>query len=88
MIQTILINNTACFDSTIGITFTPILINFIYGSNGSGKTTISNVISNYTPFPACRLDWGVAAPLQTLVYNKSFIEENFEQLSELKGILT
>jgi len=88
MIKNITIKDTASFDKVHGINFTPTLVNFIYGSNGSGKTTISNVIHNCSAFPSCKLDWGLATPLQTLVYNRSFIEENFEQLSELKGIFT
>ena len=88
MIRNITIKNTASFDYVGGINFTPTLINFIYGSNGSGKTTISNIISNCAAFPNCNLHWGLATPLQTLVYNRTFIEENFEQSSELKGIFT
>ena len=88
MIKNITIKDTASFDSAVGITFTPTLINFVYGSNGSGKTTISNVIANCRIFPNCNLDWGLATPLQTLVYNRNFIEENFEQSTELKGIFT
>ncbi len=88
MIKTITIKGTASFDDTIGVTFSPTLINFIYGSNGSGKTAFSNVIANCSKTPNCILDWGLSTPLQTLVYNKTFIEENFEQSSEVKGIFT
>ena len=88
MIKNITIKNTASFDNEKGINFSPTLINFIYGSNGSGKTAISNVLRNCPAFPSCNLDWGLATPLQTLVYNRSFIEENFEQSTELKGIFT
>jgi wobble nucleotide-excising tRNase len=88
MIKNIIIKNTASYDSAVGISFIPTLINFIYGSNGSGKTTISNVIANCSTFANCKLDWGLEIPLQTLVYNRTFIEENFEQFAELKGIFT
>lgn len=88
MIKNITIRDTASFDNVNGIYFTPTLINFIYGSNGSGKTAISNVLRNCAAFPSCNLDWGLATPIQTLVYNRTFIEENFEQSSELKGIFT
>ena len=88
MIENITIKDTASFDKVAGVSFSPTLINFIYGSNGSGKTTISNVIANSASFPSCILDWGITAPLQTLVYNRTFIEHNFEQSSELKGIFT
>lgn len=88
MIKNITIKDTASFDNSIGVVFSPTLINFIYGANGSGKTTISNVVANCSFYPVCNLDWGLATPLQTLVYNKKFIEDNFEQSSELKGIFT
>jgi len=88
MIKSITIRDTASFDNVNGIYFTPTLVNFIYGSNGSGKTVISNVIRNCSDFPSCNLDWGLSTPIQTLVYNRAFIEENFEQSSELKGIFT
>ncbi|MBN1791646.1 MAG: AAA family ATPase [Bacteroidales bacterium] len=88
MIKNIAIKDCASFDSVNGINFAPTLVNYIYGSNGSGKTAISNVIRDCTSYPLCSLDWGLAAPLQTLVYNRTFIEENFEQSKELKGIFT
>ena len=88
MLKKITIKDIASFDKENGDSFAPTLINFIYGSNGSGKTTISNVIANCSAFPSCNLDWGLDAPLQTLVYNRTFIENNFEQSSELKGIFT
>lgn len=88
MIKKITIKDTASFDNVIGVSFVPTLINFIYGSNGSGKTTISNIIADCSAHPNCNIDWGLATPLQTLVYNRKFIESNFEQLSELKGIFT
>ncbi len=88
MIKGITIKDTASFDIKVGVVFTPTLINFIYGSNGSGKTSISNVIANCSLFPNCNLDWGLTTPLQTLVYNRNFIEDNFEQSTELKGVFT
>jgi wobble nucleotide-excising tRNase len=62
--------------------------NFIYGSNGSGKTTISRVIANETQYPDCTIKWRGGSKLETLVYNRDFVENNFNQTSELKGIFT
>jgi len=64
----------------------PRKINFCYGSNGSGKTTIANVIANY-PTNGAQLTW-VNEPLQTVVYNRSFVEENFGETSRIGGIFT
>ena len=52
-------------------------VNFIYGSNGSGKTTISNVIKSVGEYKDCELSWNGGIPLSTLVYNKSFKDKNF-----------
>jgi wobble nucleotide-excising tRNase len=63
-------------------------VNFVYGANGSGKTTISRVIADESRFPACSINWKGSTKLQTMVYNQDFIEKNFNQLAELKGIFT
>ncbi|MHC1758132.1 MAG: AAA family ATPase [Negativicutes bacterium] len=63
-------------------------INFIYGSNGSGKTTISNVIADQDAFPSCRVNWQGGTRLEPMVYNQDFIEHNFNEPAELKGIFT
>jgi len=88
MIKNITIKDTASYNNIVGVKFAPTLVNFIYGSNGSGKTTISNVIEDCSAYPNCKIDWGLTPPLKTLVYNRNFIERNFEQISELKGIFT
>lgn len=63
-------------------------INFIYGANGSGKTTISNFIAEPTLsiFSDCSIVWENDQPLEALVYNKNFREKNFGQ--EIDGIFT
>ena len=63
-------------------------INFIYGSNGTGKTTISRVIADHDAHPDCSLAWRGAAEIDTLVYNRDFVEKNFNQPAELKRIFT
>ena len=63
-------------------------LNFIYGANGTGKTTISRIIANETAFPDCRLIWRGGIQLATLVYNRDFVEKNFDQSWELKGVFT
>ena len=61
--------------------------NFLYGSNGSGKTTISRVIADDDGFPACSVTWN-GMKLQTMVYNRDFVKKNISQSAELKGIFT
>ncbi|MCB1705225.1 MAG: AAA family ATPase [Halioglobus sp.] len=63
-------------------------INFVYGSNGSGKTTISRVVADQAGHPTCTIGWKGGAPLQAMVYNRDFVERNFNQSTELKGVFT
>lgn len=62
------------------------LLNFVYGSNGSGKTTISRVIHDPGSYPSCSLAWANNLPLECLVYNVDFVERNFA--SSIPGIFT
>ena len=63
-------------------------VNFFFGTNGSGKTTISRVIADpsATAHGACSVAWQGNRPLETLVYNTSFVENNFN--AQLPGIFT
>ena len=74
------------FDPDAGQTLADLLpVNFVYGANATGKTTISRVIHDAPSFPSCTIEWA-GAPLETLVYNRDFVERNFNQPDELKGI--
>ena len=75
--------NAATFSS---VEITPTLINFFYGNNGTGKSTIARSIkaneglvwqpgksqSNYT----------------VLVYDQDFINANFQNYGNLRGVFT
>lgn len=70
MIESISIKNVASFDST-GVRIDDLKkVNFIYGTNGCGKTTISNFLHNPTDlkFTDCSATWKNAVELKTLVY--------------------
>jgi wobble nucleotide-excising tRNase len=62
--------------------------NFLFGSNGTGKTSISRVIANADGYPTCRVTWKGGTKLQAMVYNHDFVERNFNQTTELKGVFT
>ena len=89
MIQKFTIKNIATYNKT-GVEFANLRkINFIYGSNGCGKTTISNFLafSQNENFSDCELIWKDDMPLKTLVYNRQFREENFGK-GNINGIFT
>ena len=88
MIKSIEIKNVATYDDVKAEKLTDLAaVNFIYGGNGTGKTTISRVINDCTSYADCSLTWD-GGEIKTLVYNRDFIEENFNQPAELKGIFT
>lgn len=62
--------------------------NYLFGSNGAGKTTVSRVIADESAFITCKVNWKGGTKLEALVYNPDFVERNFRQVSELKGVFT
>jgi wobble nucleotide-excising tRNase len=79
MIESIEIKNVASYDSK-GVSIENLRkVNFIYGANGSGKTTISNFLNDQEDarFPECKIKWLSGDKLDTLIYNKEFRERNF-----------
>lgn len=63
-------------------------INFLFGLNGSGKTTISRFLrkQNDQRFCQCSVDWD-GGPLNCEVYNRDYVDENFGETS-IPGIFT
>lgn len=61
-------------------------INFIFGTNGSGKTTISRVVHDPSKFPNSRLTWSGGQEKERLVFNSDFAAKNFS--SKMRGIFT
>jgi len=88
MIESISISNVATFGTTPEQVNALSQVNFFFGSNGTGKTTVSRVIADETKFLACNVIWKGGTKLQTLVYNNDFVEHNFNQSAELKGVFT
>lgn len=89
MIEKIEIKKVASYNP-IGIEITNLKkVNFIYGANGSGKTTISNFLHNAseTKFENCSINWKNTQELKTLVYNKEFRERNFGK-GKIGGVFT
>ena len=86
MIQKILIKDIATFDSA-GIVIEDMKpINVIYGSNGTGKSTISRVLAQADSFPQCNIVWKDGTPIDVLAYNKDFCDKNYSE--QMLGVFT
>jgi len=89
MLESIKIKKVASYNDA-GIQITGLKkVNFIYGANGCGKTTISNFLHNTedVTFPNCEVTWKNDTQIKTLVYNKQFRERNYGK-GKLGGIFT
>ncbi|WP_294288771.1 AAA family ATPase [uncultured Chryseobacterium sp.] len=89
MLESITIRGIATYDPT-GIKIENLRkINFIYGANGCGKTTLSKYIyDNSNPiYDACNLGWKDGLPVNVLVYNKDFRDRNFGK-GKIDGVFT
>lgn len=88
MIESITIVGIATFGSTPEALNGLSQFNFVFGSNGTGKTTVSRVIAEEGSFPSCKVVWKGGTKLQPMVYNHDFVERNFNQSADLKGVFT
>lgn len=88
MIETIYLAKTATYGDQPEILGPLQRINFIFGTNGTGKTTISRVIANGAGYAPCSVVWKGGRILQTLVYNRDFVDRNFSRSAEFKGVFT
>jgi len=88
MITKISLNNVASYKSLTALE-TDKKVNLIYGLNGTGKSTLSNFLYNQTEekFRNCSVE-GLNDAHEILVYNQTFIQENFFESVNLKGIFT
>lgn len=88
MIESIVVRDVATYAHE-GVAFDNLqLINFIYGGNGCGKTTLSRLLASTEPekeYPHCEIHW-TTKPIQTLVYNKDFRDRNLSE--NIPGVFT
>ena len=63
-------------------------INYIFGANGTGKTTISRAISQVEGHDHCQIIWQGGTQLEAMVYNRDFVDRNFNQDGPLQGVFT
>ena len=63
-------------------------INFFYGANGAGKTTISRLIEKPGISATSSITWLRNSQIPAMVYNNDFITSNFTDSKELQGVFT
>src|SRR5690606_19181818 len=88
MITKINLNKVASYKSETVLT-TDKKVNLIYGLNGTGKSTLSNYLYQRTDdrYKNCSIE-GFDDNHEIIVYNQTFIRENFFEAENLKGIFT
>lgn len=59
---------------------------FVFGLNGAGKSTISDFLYNVERYPSCSIK--IEGEYTPIVYNQTFIDENFLESSAQKGVFT
>lgn len=83
MINKVHIQNEATLRDLI---FEPYQINYVFGGNGSGKTTISRFLANPQNYENGSIERTDSC--EVLVYNKDFIDKNFQDKNAIQGIFT
>lgn len=61
---------------------------FIFGSNGSGKTTISQFIKDKTDENSDNITWDESSDTKVYVYNRNFVRKNFLSGTTIPGVFT
>lgn len=88
MIESIAINRVATYGAQPEMLGGLSQFNFVFGSNGTGKTTISRVVAEADGHEHCQIHWAGGTKLQAMVYNRDFVDSNFNQSAEIKGVFT
>lgn len=68
-----------------GVVFEPTLVNFFYGRNGSGKSTIAHLVQQKQG-----LTWakGFDATIPVYLYNEEYIRQNVHSYGRMDGVFT
>lgn len=88
MITKITLKKVASYGENPVVLETDKKVNFIYGLNGTGKTTISKYLQNKDDSNFCDCSLEGLNNEKILVYNQKFIDENFYLSPTQKGIFS
>ena len=64
-------------------------VNIIYGSNGTGKTTLSGFLQHpdEDKYKGCKMEWKDGTEQEIMVYNKTFRDSNIKE-TDIPGVFT
>jgi hypothetical protein len=87
MLESFTLASAPCFGSR-AVSVGPLApVTFIFGANGSGKTTISRALDDRSTDSGCYPDWGhVGIPLGIKVYNRDYVNATIAGAGELPGV--
>lgn len=88
MIESISLSNIATYSAVKPEVINLKPVNFIYGANGAGKTTISRLIDKPGISADSSITWLRNTPVPAMIYNNDFIAANFTDSKEFQGVFT
>lgn len=88
MLQYLRLRGAPAFDPASGADIGPLKpVNFFFGSNGSGKTTISRALADSTRFTGTTLEWNPATSVLGIkVYNRDYVNATLTPAGHLAGV--
>jgi len=88
MLKSLNLRGAPAFDGAGETTIGPLKpVNFLFGSNGSGKTTISRALADPGQFAGTTLTWNwTTRPLGIKVYNSDYVKATLQLAANLPGV--
>lgn len=88
MLEYLRMRNAPAFDAATGVDIGPLKpVNFLFGPNGSGKTTVSRALADPSRFAGTTLEW-CSSPgvLGVKVYNRDYVNDTLTAAGHLPGV--
>lgn len=88
MLEYLRLRGASAFDPVSGADIGPLQpVNFFFGANGSGKTTISRALVDSTRFAGTTLEWKPATSVLGIkVYNRDYVDATLTPAGHLAGV--